>query len=1046
MGKCARCGADLSRATEGLCSRCLMAQGLSIGSLPGVPFPGRAIGDYDLLEEIARGGMGVVFKARQRSLDRVVALKTLLFGRHAEPEAVRRFRAEATVAASLRHPGIVAIHEVGVYQDEHYLVMDLVDGPSLAQFVKGVPLAPNRAASYMRDIALAVHYAHERGVLHRDLKPSNVLIDSSDQPRITDFGLAKRISIDSSLTLSGHLMGSPGYMPPEQASGGRGKLNRSSDVYALGATLYHVLTGRPPFVGGSLSHTLDQVLHRDPVSPRLLISAIPPDLETICLKCLEKEQSRRYQTAQELARELERFLCGEPTIARPLGAAGNIWRWCRRRPAVASLMAVVCFISVLGGAGVLWQWRRAERHAGNEIRQRQRAEAEAHRAGQYSYAASMQVAQLAIEQGDLARAREHLSRYVPSGTNEDQRGFEWRYSWHRSHGDQTATIPLAAEGFGDLRHLAVSSDGRWLAAGRDVFDGTSDRFPRQFMLEVGEAALAFAPNSHVLLIVGPAGLKHRNLASGELGVLDAAETNIVACGFSPGGTWLATASKFGLRLYETTGWTIVSERPEVRFTRFFGAKGLAFSPNETTLITAAGNSRQSLSRLQAWKVPSLDPLPFSANDSTDTAAIAFSPDGQEFATGAYDGTVHLWDADIRKELPMRQSLNHHRSLITDMAYLPGGRQLVTASLDRCLRLWGTEPAEPPVTLRGHGQELRAISLTADGTIFSVSRDGIIKKWSPGVEMDRKLPGAGKNLIPVGLSADGSTVVTLGGGILQFWDVASRVCRELPRQRWEMEAFNQMRFDSDRLSQAISISPDFKWLALVREHGLAQLWNVTERTMRDVSARDGSVAWAIFSPDSQWLVLPGSNNTASVWNTAGPRQVASLPAPLTEQHISFAATVPILAVSLADEVILWNLETNVRVRRLKIKMGLAMALSPDGSLIVTGNTDGAVRVYDRTTGREVVSLGGHFSGIERVCFSPDSRTLVSASRQLVKFWNVTTWSEIGSYRQTARVLVLSFSQDGSTLLASDGAGRFIEIWRAPFLAAEDLRLHDRHAER
>ena len=285
----------------------------------------RSFRGYELLEEIARGGMGIVYKARQVSLDRIVAVKLLLLGQYASEEFIHRFRMEASAAASLQHPNIVAIHEVGVHQGQHYFAMDFVDGPNLATLAKGEPLSAGRAARYLKIIAHAIHYAHEHGILHRDLKPSNVLIDSNDQPRVTDFGLAKRFGSDSpsvagltQLTLSGQVMGSPAYMPPEQASGARDKVDVRSNVYSLGATLYHLLTGRPPFEGASVAETLHQVGAQEPVPPRLLNAGVPLDLETICLKCLEKDMTDRYATALLVAEELARFENGEPIHARPM--------------------------------------------------------------------------------------------------------------------------------------------------------------------------------------------------------------------------------------------------------------------------------------------------------------------------------------------------------------------------------------------------------------------------------------------------------------------------------------------------------------------------------------------------------------------------------------------------------------------------------------------------------------------------------------------------------------------------------------------------------
>ncbi len=253
-------------------------------------------GDYELLEEIARGGMGVVYKARQMSLNRPVALKMILAGEWATPEARQRFRAEAEAAANLQHPNIVAIHEVGEHEGQQYFSMDFVAGKNLAELVRGNPLSAERVASYVKTIAEAVHFAHQRGILHRDLKPQNVLIDADDRPRITDFGLAKRVETDSGLTRTGDVLGSPSYMPPEQASSRPDELGPPSDVYSLGAILYELLTGRPPFRGVTPLETLCQVIQSPPVSPRKLNPDVPQDLETICLKCLEKRPQQRYHS------------------------------------------------------------------------------------------------------------------------------------------------------------------------------------------------------------------------------------------------------------------------------------------------------------------------------------------------------------------------------------------------------------------------------------------------------------------------------------------------------------------------------------------------------------------------------------------------------------------------------------------------------------------------------------------------------------------------------------------------------------------------------
>jgi ubiquinone/menaquinone biosynthesis C-methylase UbiE/predicted Ser/Thr protein kinase len=320
--RCAECGSELPpNVPPGLCPRCALSGVLRLTEADVLDDPPsersalpRSFGDYELLEEIARGGMGIVYRARQKSLNRIVAVKMILSGQFAGKDEVLRFRAEAESAARLQHPHIVRIHETGEREGQPYFSMDFVEGGNLAALVREKPLSAKRAAAYVKTVAEAIHYAHEQGILHRDLKPSNVLIDQADQPRVTDFGLARRMTRDSFLTLTGEVMGSPNFMPPEQA-GAKFKAGRYSDVYGLGAVLFYLVTRRPPFVAGTVAETLQHVLNSEPVSPRLLHLGVPEDIATICLKCLEKEPSRRYPTARLLADELERFLRDEPVLA-----------------------------------------------------------------------------------------------------------------------------------------------------------------------------------------------------------------------------------------------------------------------------------------------------------------------------------------------------------------------------------------------------------------------------------------------------------------------------------------------------------------------------------------------------------------------------------------------------------------------------------------------------------------------------------------------------------------------------------------------------------
>jgi len=317
-------------------------------------FPG-----HETLGKIGQGGMGIVYKARDKDLGRIVAIKTIAEGQHASAEQRERFRGEAQAVARLRHPNIIAIHAIGVHENRPYLSLEFAEGGSLAQRLAEKPMAPGEAAGLIETLARAVQAAHQAGVVHRDLKPSNVLLTAEGVPKVSDFGLAKLLDADSAPTLSGQVLGSPSYMAPEQAGGHSKEVGPAADIYALGAILYHSLTGRPPFLGGSAIETLNLVVSTEVVSPRRLRPDVPRDLETICLKCLEKEPQKRYASALALADDLRRFLDGRPIDARPLGPWERSWRWCRRNPKLAGLAAALLLTFALGTPTLLWLWVRA---------------------------------------------------------------------------------------------------------------------------------------------------------------------------------------------------------------------------------------------------------------------------------------------------------------------------------------------------------------------------------------------------------------------------------------------------------------------------------------------------------------------------------------------------------------------------------------------------------------------------------------------------------------------------------------------------------------
>jgi WD40 repeat protein len=471
-----------------------LAPGAGAAAIP--PSLPRRFGDHELLEEIARGGMGVVFRARQINLDRVVAVKMILAGQLASTDDVQRFRTEATAAAQLDHPNLVPVYEVGEIDGQHYFSMKLVEGDNLAQRLAGGPASePRPLVEMLARAARAIQHAHEHGILHRDLKPSNILVDQSGQPHVTDFGLARRVSADRRLTQTGAILGTPSYMAPEQARGDRA-LSPAVDVYSLGAILYEVLTGRPPFQAATPLDTLLEVLERDPKRPRALNPRVDPDLETICLKCLEKEPARRYGSAAALADELERWLAGEPIQARPAGKLRRLRRWLgRRRVAVTVLALSVLLVVALVGAGFLYRARLNDRYeallkrADEEGRQGRYDEAEAlldecpwlvrdarleqsrqqvrESRRRSERRTLLDKLRLALAEGDFARAETLLDQCRP-----EARDAEWQ-DLKRSLRPPRQVLELPERW---NTGVAFSSDGRLLA----VFHGTTSAGIRLF--------------------------------------------------------------------------------------------------------------------------------------------------------------------------------------------------------------------------------------------------------------------------------------------------------------------------------------------------------------------------------------------------------------------------------------------------------------------------------------------------------------------------------------------------------------------------------------
>jgi len=978
----------------------------------------RVFGDYELLDEIARGGMGIVYRARQRRLGRTVALKLILGGKLATREFINRFRAEAAAAAALQHPNIVAIHDVGVHDGNHFFSMDYVEGQNLAQLVGNRPLPAQKAARYMKLITEAIQYAHEQGILHRDLKPSNVLVDAAtDQPRVTDFGLAKRLDGESSLTLTGQVLGSPHFMPPEQADARRGKVGRWSDVYALGSILYFLLTARPPFQGDSLETTLGQVLNAEPVSPRLLNPTVPRDLETICLKCLTKEPSRRYPTARAIGEDLGRFLNDESIVARPTTRLERTWRWCRRKPAFAGLAAAAAVLLLTLAIGSPMVALRIQ-HA------RQIAEANL-------YNADLNLAQSALADADLVHARELLDRHRPApGQRDDPRGFEWRYLWNLCQGDHKFVFaPVMRQ----PRRVVFSHDDRLLAAGAErgelavVWNLASKAVVKT--LPRGDRPVAFAPHGPGLLTAGSNGLKLWNIQTWQERVLGPCHPGAAAV-FGPDGRSLIVYGA-GLQVWDTRSWTVVSSN-DFGEINWWVTGTFSLSRDGALISCGRGLPYATAGELRLFRLPSLEPVPWSERLPKDVGAATFHPERDLLVTGGWSGDIRLWDSNSGQELP---SIMKQASRIYAMSFSPAEpNRLATTGADRTIYLWDLASQKERARLHGASEELSELAFSADGqTIATGGMDTPITLWDAAQTKAEviEVPTQSRNCV-LGFSGDGRQLVTI--------DAAGRVMYRDPTSLAVLDTLCQVDMKSALASPpivdfavvALASSPGMKLLALGMTNGAVEIWDLASRTNLLFQAHSAPVLGLDFSPDSRQLVTASENHEVCLWNLATRSRVASNRLDEVSSHlwgiyVRFSPRGDLVAAGSKQQLSIFrgtDLHGLHRFGHLKDFESLRFA--PDGRYLVSGH-DGENLLWD-THDWSRRSLSGHKSFIADMAFSPDRHRMVSGGDKLI-VWDTDTWQQVATYKLPIQdISHITFSPDGNNLITSDANA--LRVWRAP----------------
>jgi WD40 repeat protein/tRNA A-37 threonylcarbamoyl transferase component Bud32 len=1046
--------------------------------------PGEAqdFGDYELLEEIARGGMGVVYKARQRSLNRVVALKMILSGQLASASDVQRFYAEARTAANLQHPNIVAIHEVGQLGGQHYFSMDYIEGRSLAALTREHPLAATEAAAFVKTVASAIHYAHQRGVLHRDLKPANVLIDSAGQPRVTDFGLAKRIEGDARLTASGAVLGTPSYMPPEQAGANRGQVGPASDVYSLGAVLYELVTGRPPFAGPTPLDTLLQVLSDEPVPLRQLQPKLPRNLETICLTCLHKEPRKRYGTAQELAEDLHRFLAGEPILARPAGITERALRWVKRRPLVAALSAVAVAL-LLAMFGVLaWGWQQADGRATAQADARKAAEKQAAAQAEARWAAEKQ-AEAEKKRADEASRRVHAIKAHIALDNASTR---------LDRGDISAgllwlvrSLEEAPEDEVELKQSVRRLLGGWraeLTLPRAVLP--EDRFVN---------GISFAPDGKTFATTGRVLTWWNTMVAEHLYDLtqgsfvrrwDAKTLKPVAEHLDKvsWGPWDKVFSHDGrkLLLFHPRDNTRILDLETGKFTpaslpERVAINSVTVSPDGATVALLHPEAPASVWDLKTAKhkfdlhAPG-DPVKLT------TASVVFSADGKTIIS-ADDSGVRRWSADTGKLMgqsllqPSRLGLPPIRGRDGWTVASADGNKLglyfptkaATAFLDTSC------PEKAFVYPILDGGKLNNMVLSKDGAFLAVFYDNWVAIWNWGAGDPMFVS---KFMIPPGpppwpqamFAPDNKTLVTAWGTCL-LWDVP-----QSPRK------FRQLGMSTVR---AVAFSPDGKTVLAnqLAADGSAcdQRWDLSTGKPVGQAFPCKSALWSFqaalaFSPDGKYMASLGQPrppdrriSALRLWDVATAREIGELTDP-SFPNTSFPGHANGLAFSAdsrslvvvgtalqggrepksADYCFRWDLSTRKLVAAHPLKRGtndLCWRVSPRGTYFYhCGNAleaPNGVEWWDSTTGKPAgapIGLGGD---VNTVAFSPDERLILTTSSKRAdgsteaRLWDAVTGRPVGEPRACIWTAIRNtFPQ--STAFAPDGksfvlVGNRIQFW-------------------